>query len=237
MKHALSNLTIIAALSALLLGVAPLAQTMAISTTAPVDLTAEEAPTNSPGDSSVLTIPAEFAQVDKYVLVQNNQYVLSDEFTQNEDANTVKSIQQSLDMANQAVRSSDMLIDPNSKIASSLIEVRSLPSKTTTLEWYGVRNIYRSNAAIYKDINNLHSASQNEGSLSTATGVASFASLMFPAVSFGLGFLSTVSAGRSWVLNNWYKTLNAAQKAYPTKKIRWDVYWTTNSQAGAWNGN
>ncbi len=221
--------TLLVALTTILIG----------STTTPaVNIKATESPSIPLHErSTILTTPAQFVRMDNYVQVRNNQYVLSDEATRSEDTNTVKSIQQSLNLANQAVRSSSMLIDPVSKVASSYTALNSLPGKTTYLEWYGVRNIYRSNAAIYKDISQLRNASQSEGSLSTPAGVAGVLTYLFPAVSFGLGFLSAVSGVRSWVFKNWYQTLSEAQRAYPTKKIRWDVYWTTNSQAGVWNGN
>lgn len=99
---------------------------------------------------------ADIKQIDPYVKVSDNQYVLSSTISKVISSSKYKAAQQSVNLANQQVKQKNLIINTQTKVTipDNLI-VRGYPAKEIRDYWWGRRTIFRSNAAIYKEIHDL----------------------------------------------------------------------------------
>lgn len=116
---------------------------------------------NNETTSTAYTVPSQFKEIDKYVTVKDNQYVLRLPQNSNIDTQTKKNAQNQLNIANGVVKNQNLVIDPQTKFAdpisldtnSPFIVLAKRPANENRTYPWGVRSIFRSNAAVRTRVN------------------------------------------------------------------------------------
>lgn len=108
---------------------------------------------NSPEEKSTdgqetSPVPSDIQQIDKYITIQSNQYVILSEAKQALGDNEYQQIVEQLQKANEEVRSSNAVIDLSTKsFDRTQIETRSANPSTQSF-WWGTRYYLTSNAQV-----------------------------------------------------------------------------------------
>lgn len=104
---------------------------------------------NNETTSTAYTVPSQFKEIDKYVTVKDNQYVLRLPQNSNIDTQTKKNAQNQLNIANGVVKNQNLVIDPQTKFAdpisldtnSPFIVLAKRPANENRTYPWGVRSI------------------------------------------------------------------------------------------------
>ncbi len=186
----------------------------------PVD--ADYSAANTSTQSASITEPSlsisEISEVDQYVIVQNNRYVLSVPEETTMDSRVLHTASSMLERANNYVYVNNLTIDDDSKkisSGSSTEIMRAYAAHQTDQFWWGVRHIFRTNAAAEAFASDLETCSTAMGSVSAAYGLL-FATGAGLAVSLGA---SAVSAYCGMIANS------VRSKKLQFAKIELDISW------------
>ena len=193
---------------------------------------------NNETTSTQYTVPSQFKEIDKYVTVKDNQYVLS--LPQNSNINTQakKNAESQLNIANQVVKNQNLVIDPQTKFAdpisldtnSPFIALAKRPANENSTYPWGVRSIFRSNAAVRTRVNiynNIYIGALAVGDVSGTAGMVGF-----PWASL-IGTLG--SAAVSDRCQTWANRLQSYNNSHRKSKIYQDINWALQDSEGVWH--
>lgn len=98
-------------------------------------------------DNAAALSQQQIQSIDKFVSVENNQYVLSIPANSGLTEQQITEAQKEIATTNQAINKDNYSINPTTKIGESRITTRSYAHEIDYL-WYGTRHIFRTNAAV-----------------------------------------------------------------------------------------
>lgn len=205
------------------ISIASLAMTLAVAVTPTVAYAAStdeyasntlNPDTNSNEIDSKQLTSDQIHEVDQFITVKNNQFVM---LNNNLNANTKETVIQNLNSINNEIKEKNYSINPETKE----IEENSVLTKSYGHEiryyWWGNRHIFRTNAAIYGFINDLDTASVGSGLLA-----------LFPDLTVGAGITTAY-------LQKLVSDLNYNQSIHSKDKIYLDINHALVYTIGVWH--
>lgn len=171
---------------------------------------------------------SEISMIDQYVIVQNNSYVLTVPEETAIDSGVLHTAYSMLERANHFVSINSFTIDEVSKkivSSSNPVIMRAYAAHQIDQFWWGVRHIFRTNAAAEAFASDLETCSTAMGSVSAAYGLL-FAAGAGLAVSLGA---SAVSAYCGMIASS----VRSKKLQYP--KIELDISWAFVYRGIEWN--
>lgn len=188
----------------------------------------KEAKTGSHDSEPPYQVPSEFKEIDKYVIVKNNQFVINIPNSAKISPKVIEDAQKQLDISNKLVKDNGLTINPLTKSANiTSLKTRKLPANENRLESWGFRSIFRSNAAVNTRVNIYYNIF--------------YGALAVQDVSAQLGnvwaeFIAIV--GSSIVQNRsqtWADNLSSYNRSHKKSRIYQDINWAAQDSEGVWH--
>lgn len=185
--------------------------------------------TNKNSDNNKISISnndtnSEFDVMDKYVIVKNNRYVLDIPKNNQLSEESVDNVKQQLILANKTIQKQKLTIDPTTKTATIFAVSTRGDSAQNVMYYWGLRTIYRSNAAVNYRVK-LYS---NYSSLTAVAGGA--AGILGVGIA---GILASTSFSvASATTEGWARQLESFNNLHRKSKIYQDINWALQSSVG-----
>lgn len=179
-----------------------------------------------------------YAQINPYIKIVNNLFTLVVPQNVKLSTEAINYANVAIKNANQAVQQTNSTINVNTKTAvvEQGYSVRSA-AKSTSIQWNGVQNIYRTNAAIWHDIYALDGIANGATNVSLVASAGGFLALIFPGIGGVPSTIVGALAGAQYVVSSsWAGELRHGQNTWPKNKISWIVYWGGWSHAAPYYG-
>lgn len=194
---------------------------------------------NKSNNNPTYTVPAKFKALDKYVTVKDNQYVLDLPQNENDNSSTIEEAKRQLNIANRIVRQQSLLIDPQTKFAdtvssgnglSPFISLVKRPANENRTYPWGIRSIFRSNAAVSTRVNIYNNVYIGAMAVGDVSGTASMSGFPWAGLVGVVG--SSIVEDRC---GTWANRLSSYNRSHRKSKIYQDINWAAQDSEGVWH--
>lgn len=173
-------------------------------------------------------------ELDKYVTVENNQFVLTVPNGVSINVSTLDKAKQNIQQINSVVQKNGYQIDANTKsvvIPSSVSSISTmsdeLPAESKDYHWWGVTIYFRSNDAINGYIATLRTSANRENSIAAgddAATIAATAAGLGESVGVATALAGAASSVYGSRLSSMADTVDSFNQVHSNEKVQVDVY-------------